>query len=46
MTREAGDSYECGECGSRLRYEKDCPCCSDSAHAEVCCDKPMTKVTT
>lgn len=46
MVRKAGDRYECGECGSTLRYEKDCPCCSgNSAHTEVCCDKPMVKIT-
>jgi hypothetical protein len=45
MGRKAGDSYACSECGSTLRYEKDCPCCSDSAHSEVCCDKQMEKVT-
>lgn len=45
MVRKAGDRYECSECGSAVRYEKACPCCSDSDHTEVCCDKPMTKVT-
>ncbi len=45
MTRNAGDRYECSECGSTLLYEKACPCCSDSAHGETCCDKPMSKVT-
>ena len=45
MARKAGDRYECTECGSILRYEKDCPCDSDTEHAEVCCDKPMTKVS-
>jgi hypothetical protein len=45
MTRKAGDTYECSECGSTLRYEKDCPCCAESSHTEVCCDKPMAKVS-
>jgi transposase-like protein len=45
MTRKAGDRYLCSECGSTLVYEKDCPCCSESDHAEKCCDKPMDKVT-
>ena len=44
MAREAGDRYECDECGSVLQYEKACPCSSQSEHSEVCCDKPMTKV--
>ena len=44
MARKAGDHYACSECGSTLVYEKDCPCCSESGHAEVCCDKPMDKV--
>ncbi|PRI15611.1 hypothetical protein B2J96_09505 [Mycobacterium shigaense] len=43
MTRKAGDRYTCSECGSTLVYEKDCPCCSESGHNEVCCDKPMEK---
>ncbi len=45
MARHAGDRYECTECGATLRYEQDCPCDSESEHAEVCCDKPMTKVS-
>lgn len=45
MVRETGDRFECGECGSTLLYEKACPCCSDGSHAELCCDKPMTKVS-
>lgn len=44
MGRKAGDRYACSECGSTIVYEKDCPCCSESAHAELCCDKPMDKV--
>ena len=46
MARRASDRYECGMCGSTLRYEKDCPCCSEAAHVELCCDTPMTEVTT
>jgi len=50
MARKAGDRYACGECGSTLVYEKDCSCakdcpCSESGHTEVCCDKPMGKVS-
>jgi len=45
MTRKAGDHYRCDECGSTLVYEKDCPCCPEKAHGEMCCDKPMTKVS-
>lgn len=45
MGREAGDRYECGECGSALQYQKVCPCCPESSHREICCDKPMIKVT-
>jgi len=45
MTRKAGDRYQCDECGSTLVYEKDCPCCSEKDHTEVCCDKAMTKVS-
>ena len=44
MGRKAGDRYVCSECGSVIVYEKECPCCSESAHSEVCCDKPMDKV--
>lgn len=43
MTRKAGDRYSCSECGSTLVYEKECACCSESDHTEVCCDKPMDK---
>ena len=43
MTRKAGDRYSCSECGSTLVYESDCPCCSESDHSEMCCDKPMEK---
>jgi hypothetical protein len=44
MGRKAGDRYTCSECGSTILYEKECPCCPESGHAEVCCDKPMEKV--
>jgi hypothetical protein len=44
MGRKAGDRYTCSQCGSTIVYEKECPCCSESGHAEVCCDKPMDKV--
>jgi hypothetical protein len=52
MARKAGDRYACSECGSTLVYErdcsceKDCPCGSESGHAEVCCGKLMDKVAT
>jgi hypothetical protein len=45
MFRQAGDRYECGVCGATLVYEKQCPCCSDESHSEMCCDKPMSKVS-
>jgi hypothetical protein len=44
MGRKVGDRYTCSECGSTIVYEKACPCCPESAHAEVCCEKPMDKV--
>ena len=44
MLRKAGDRYECSECGATIVYEKDCPCCSEDNHSEVCCGKPMAKV--
>jgi hypothetical protein len=44
MGRNAGDRYVCGQCGATIVYEKDCPCCSEDGHAEVCCDKPMTRL--
>jgi hypothetical protein len=44
MGRKAGDRYTCSQCGSTIVYEKECPCCPESGHAEVCCDKAMEKV--
>lgn len=41
MSREAGQHYECEECGAVLVYEKPCPCASETEHAETCCNKQM-----
>ena len=44
MSRDAGERYECKECGAVLVYEKDCPCNRPDQHQEVCCGSQMTKV--
>lgn len=45
MPRNAGERYECAVCKAALVYESPCPCTSQTEHAEMCCDQPMTKVT-
>ena len=45
MYREAGDRYECSECGATILYEKGCDCCNNASHPELCCDKPMAKIS-
>ncbi len=43
--RNAGDRYECQDCGARLVYEKECPCPPEGMeHREICCGKQMTPV--
>ncbi|GAC51542.1 hypothetical protein GOAMI_01_02480 [Gordonia amicalis NBRC 100051 = JCM 11271] len=44
MPRNAGDRYECQDCGARLVYEKECPCPEGMEHREICCGKQMTPV--
>lgn len=46
MSRAVGERYECEECQAVLVYERACPCRSESEHAEICCEKPMRRVST
>lgn len=43
MPRDAGERYECTQCGAVLVYEKACPCPAEMEHREICCGKQMTQ---
>lgn len=43
MSRDAGERYECKECGAVLVYEVACPCNRPDQHQEICCGSQMAK---